>query len=137
MHKFRYLGVYIVSSRRFRCNISYAKRSFYRAANAIFGKVGRAASEDVFVHLIYSKCVPILIYGIECFQMTKSDKKAMDFPLTRLLMKFFKTINMEIINECMLYFGISLPSELVNNKNAKRARKYAVVKNSVCKYLSS
>ena len=50
----RYLGVYIVSSRRFRCNISYAKRSFYRAANAIFGKVGRAASEDVFVHLVYS-----------------------------------------------------------------------------------
>ncbi len=59
-------------------------------------------------------------YGIECFQLTKSDKKAMDFPLTRLLMKFFKTIDMEIINECMLYFGISLPSELVNNKNAKR-----------------
>mgnify|MGYP003446835394 CR=1 FL=1 len=43
-----HLGVYFVSSQHLRCNISYAKRSFYRAANTIFGKVGRAASEDVF-----------------------------------------------------------------------------------------
>ena len=34
----RYIDVYIVSSRRFRCNISYAKQSFYRAANAIIWK---------------------------------------------------------------------------------------------------
>ena len=37
----RYLGVYIVKSNRFRCSVEYAKRSFYRAANGILGKVGR------------------------------------------------------------------------------------------------
>ena len=35
-----------VSSRIFRCSLDYAKHSFYRAANAIFGKIGRIASED-------------------------------------------------------------------------------------------
>jgi len=29
----------------------------------------RAVSENMFLHLIYSKCVPILIYGILCFQL--------------------------------------------------------------------
>jgi len=43
----RYLGVYVTATRTFHCSIQNAKRSFYRAFNAIFGKVGRVASEDV------------------------------------------------------------------------------------------
>ena len=81
--------------------------------------------------------MPILIYGIECFQLTKSDKKSIDFPLTGLLMKFFKTTNLEIINECMLYFDIRFPSELVNQKYDRLAHKYAVNRNSVCRYLGT
>jgi len=37
----RYLGIYFVAGRNMRCSVSYAKRSFYRSSNAIFGKVGR------------------------------------------------------------------------------------------------
>ena len=43
----RYLGVFIVRSRLFKCSLDHAKKSFYRSANAIFGKVGRLASEEV------------------------------------------------------------------------------------------
>ena len=57
----RYLGVYILSSRKFKCALDYAKRAFYRAANAIFGKVARAAFEDVVLQLIKSKCYPVLL----------------------------------------------------------------------------
>ena len=38
-----------------------AKRSFYRAANSIFGKVGRIASEEVTLHLLETKCIPVLL----------------------------------------------------------------------------
>ena len=48
----RYLGIYIVSSRRVKISLHNAKRSFYRAANSIFGKVGRVASEEVVIELI-------------------------------------------------------------------------------------
>ena len=37
----------------------------YRAANSIFGKIGRVASEEVVLQLIKSKCVPVLLYGLE------------------------------------------------------------------------
>ena len=40
-----------------------AKRSFYRAANAVFGKIGRFGYEEV-LKIIHSKCVPILLYGL-------------------------------------------------------------------------
>jgi len=46
----RYLGIFIVSSRSFKCSLDHAKRSFYRAANSIFGKIGRIASEDVLLN---------------------------------------------------------------------------------------
>jgi len=36
----RYLGVNIVASRQFRVSIRDARRSFYRAANGIFGRTG-------------------------------------------------------------------------------------------------
>ena len=53
----RYLGIFIVQSRTFKCSIDEAKRSFYSAANAIFGKIGRFASEEVTLHLLKTKCV--------------------------------------------------------------------------------
>jgi len=66
----RFLGVFIVRSRNFKCSLDAAKRSFYRAANAIFGKVGRIASEDVTLQLLSSKCIPLLLYGLESFPLS-------------------------------------------------------------------
>jgi len=40
-------GVYLVSSHNFKCNYTYAKKAFCRSFNAIFGRVGRLASEEV------------------------------------------------------------------------------------------
>jgi len=57
------LGIFIVKSRYFKCSLDYAKRSFYRATNSIFGKIGRIASEQVTLQLLYSKCVPVLLWS--------------------------------------------------------------------------
>jgi len=46
-----YLGVYLTANNVYSCSFSHAKRSFYRSFNAIFGKVGRVASEEVVVEL--------------------------------------------------------------------------------------
>jgi len=68
----------------FKCDLDHAKRSFYRAVNAIFGRMGRIASEEVIIQLIKSKCIPVLIYDLEvCQALTKSDLKSLDFPVNR------------------------------------------------------
>ena len=69
----RYLGVYIVRSSRFKISLDKPKRSFYRAANSVFGKVGRVASEEVNIQLFNSKCVPVLLYALEACSLSKSD----------------------------------------------------------------
>ena len=58
----RYLGVYLVRYRTFKCDFDNAKSSFYRAFNAVYGKIGRYGSEEVILQLIYSKCFPCLVY---------------------------------------------------------------------------
>jgi len=50
----RYPGVYITAAREFRCSHNNAKQSFYRSFNAVFGKFGRCASEEVIVELLKS-----------------------------------------------------------------------------------
>ena len=59
--------------------------------NAIFGKIGRTASEEVILELVKTKCLPILLYGLECFSLTVSDMKSLDFTVTRFPMKLFKS----------------------------------------------
>ena len=54
--EFRYLGIFIVSSRSFKCSLAYARRSFYTAVNGLFGKLLNLASEGVILELVRTKC---------------------------------------------------------------------------------
>ena len=62
----------MVRSRTIKCSLDAAKRRFYLSANGICGKVGRIASEEVVLHLITTKCMPILLYGLEALRLNKS-----------------------------------------------------------------
>jgi len=52
---------------RAHCAVIFAiaQLSCYRGANAIFGTLGRIASEEVVLHLIERKCLPLLLFGLE------------------------------------------------------------------------
>ena len=65
----RYLGVYFESGRTLKFSFSNAKASFYRAFNAMYGKIGRLASEDIILQLLRAKCMPVLLYATEVCQM--------------------------------------------------------------------
>ena len=48
----RYLGVYIISSKLFKCSFDQSKRLFYISINAVFGRIGRMASEEVVISVV-------------------------------------------------------------------------------------
>jgi len=78
----RYLGLFIIRSHTFKCSLDHAKRSFYRAVNRIFGRIGRTASEEVILELIKSKCLPIPLYGLEACPLNKTNL-TLDFSVNR------------------------------------------------------
>jgi len=120
----RYLGIFIVSSHLFKCSLKHAKSSCYRALNAIFCKVGRIASAEVTLELVAKKCWPILLYGLEACPLTTADRKSLDFMATRFLMKLFDTGNINIVNECMFYFGFHLPSDILLSRTFRFTRRF-------------
>ena len=68
---------------------------------------------------------PVLIYGgLECFALTKSDLKSLDFAVNRFLIKLFRSNNTEIIAECCRYFQFNLPSELIEKNIIKFGENY-------------
>ena len=106
----RYLGVHLVKSRSLKCLLDAAKRGFYCAANSIFGKVGRIASEEVVIHLIKTNCVPILLYGLEAPHINKSQLNSLDFDINHFFMKLFKTSDIKVVEICREQFNFTLPS---------------------------
>ena len=90
----KYLGVHITSCRVFKCSVTHAKRSFYKTANAIFGKIGRIASEEVILHLIKSKCrpIPVLLYGLDVCPLNVSDIIYGHWILSSKVFLFFRQI---------------------------------------------
>jgi len=98
---------------------SRKKFLFYWAANAILGRIGRIASEEVIIQLIKSKCIPVLVYGLEVCPLTKSDLKSLDFSVNRFFMKLFKTNNIQMVSDCQVYFGCDLPSVIIVRQSKK------------------
>ena len=67
------------SAKMFTCATDNAKKSFYRSFNSIFGKIGRAASEHVVVELLKTKCLPVLLYGLEVCSLSKAQIRSLDY----------------------------------------------------------
>ena len=65
-----------------------------------------------------NKCIPVLIYGLEVCPLTNSDLKSLDFPANRF-MKLFNTSNIQMVNDCQVYFGFDLPSVIIDRQSKK------------------
>jgi len=78
---------------------------FYKSYNAIFGKIGRVASESVIMRLIYSKCLPVLATEA-CPSFLARDQSSVTFAVTRVLMKIFCTRSRYVTDQCQIMFGI-------------------------------
>ena len=132
----RYLGIHITQSQLFKWSFDQAKRAFYRSLNAIFSKIGRFVSEEVNIQLVTHKCLPILLYGTEACPLNKSDLNSFDFAVNRFLMKLFKTNNISIIDDCRLFFNVSLPSSLIVTRTNRFILKLKQVDNLLCQIFS-
>ena len=101
-----------------------AKRAYYCAVNAVFGKVGRFASKKVVLQLVSEKCMPISLYGCEACDLRSSDVRSLDFTINRLLTKLFKTTNIHVIEDCVGFFNFELPSALLVKRQRNFQLKY-------------
>jgi len=101
------------------------KARFYKAFNSISGQIGRNASEEVLFTLIKSKCLPILLYGIEACPTNSADLQSLQSTMNRLLFKIFGAMSKEMSWDISKYFGVYLLKKIISarwDKFLKRHR---------------
>ena len=132
----RYLGVYLTANNVYSCSFSHAKRSFYRSFNAIFGRVGRVASEEVVVELMKKKCLPILYYAIEVCPLNKAHINSLDFAVGSCFSKIFCIKSRETITECMRLFNCQSVKDVADKRRLNFIKNYSASFNSLYKLFS-
>ena len=85
----KYLGIGILSARRFSCNCQELKHKYFRALNGIFAKVGLNTSPTVLCSLINTFCVPILLYAVEAIYLNQKSLTSLENAFNQA---FFKNI---------------------------------------------
>ena len=95
----------ILSARKFKCSWHNVKCVFYRAFNATFGRLGHSALSEVVLHLVRSKCIPVLLYGLDVCPINATYFKSLQHQITNIFMKMFATKSAEV-TECQKAFGL-------------------------------
>ena len=67
----------------------------------------------------------------------KSQERSLEFTINRVLMKIFRTVSLDVIRECRLWFGIPDIKVLVVKRKKKFLMKYANSANGLCQLFGS
>ena len=105
--------------------------------NGLYGKPLNLASEEVILELVSAKCTPILLYGLECFQLGKADLQFLGFTFNRLCMKIFKTESIDVVKYCLNCFAIDPPSCIFKRGRISSYYDTNSTVNGFCKFCSN
>ena len=101
----KYLGMTILSGKSLRYDFHPAKAKFFGSLNNILGKVGNISAIRVLLHLAYSKCSPILMYGLEAVGIDKKARDNLANVHNSIFAKLFGSFDKTIIEYCHYYTG--------------------------------
>ena len=74
-----------------------------------------------------------MLYGIDACPVNKTESKSLDFPVTRILMKLFKTSSNDIIKDCQLHFNFPPVHELIRARKIKFLNKLITCDVTLCR----
>jgi len=84
-------------------------------------EIHSVGTETVILELVRSKCMPILLYGLESCQLSNADLRPLDFSFNHLFMKLFKTNtkSIDVVKACQSFTGSEVPSCVLKRKTHK------------------
>ena len=101
-NKFQYLGVMLVSGKSLNVDVDINRTKFLATAYAVLNRCG-ALYEEVNMQLITSQCVPILMHGKECFNLTAQQKARLTVALNCVVRGIYRLNRMISVKEYLLY----------------------------------
>ena len=80
--------------------------------------------------------MPMLTYGLDVCPMSAAQTRTLDFIITRVFMRIFRTRSVDTVNECQLHFGSYKISDIVARRKSKFLHKFRAIDNEVCMFLA-
>ena len=127
----RYLGIFVVKARSFRCSFSHSKRSFFDAVNGVFGKLLHLASEVV---------IQVLANTVIWIRMLQFAQCVYNRWTSHIINYLLNSLGQKALTQSQtvsIFCGAVLPSVLVLRKADKLALRYQCLENAFCTYCRS
>ena len=80
-----------------------------------FVKIG-VSNHNLILSLIDTFCMPVLVYGLEALNLSKSDRNAIDFVFSSIFFKIFSVKEPTVIRQCQFFSYCFLTSYRLENK---------------------
>jgi len=64
--------------------------------------------QETFIAAFILHMRTALLYGLQGFSVAKCKLSSLDFAVARILMKLFRSINVNVVNECRSIFNFTL-----------------------------
>ena len=127
--------MYVSSDHVFRCSLCNSKKSFYRAFNCIYGKIGGVAPVNVIMELLKTKCLPCLYYALEACPVNKSLMNSLEFVVNGVIRKILSTKSNDVVN-VFLYFNC-VACDATYRRKIRFLNKFKHSNNSLCSLMLS
>ena len=108
-----------MSDFRFRALISVVFQPLCPACSLFLFRRINDDDDEVILQIIFSKCMPILMYGLEILPLQKNQLNSLDFVINRMFIKLFRTTDIRIISLCQELFDSELSSVQLIVKNCE------------------
>lgn len=99
----KYLGVLFSKCKKFFCDWHPNICNFYKALNAIMGKIGSCKDTGLILNLFRKICIPILMYGVTAINLSAKDIKKFNFAYNCVFSKLFNIKDQFSIEMCQFY----------------------------------
>ena len=91
-----------------------ARQKFFSALNGVFGKIGVKSSIFVLISLINSFWVPVLLYGMECFNFSLSMYNTLESAFSNAFYKIFNSSDKNVIRQCQFFCHVLPLSDTID-----------------------
>ena len=118
-----YLGVSLMSDKKFNCSTTEKVKKFYKCANAIF-RIDGQSDELTMLRLIEAHCIPLLTYAIEVIHVTDPhERRQMRVAYNSVFRKIFEYRRFDSVRELQGFLGRPTWEELMDKRKNNFQRK--------------
>ena len=118
VNRWKYLGVTVLSGKRFLCTGKEEIKSFFRATNSVMNAT-RKPSNDVLMTILYSVCVPTLLYACEVKDLPSSEIIEMNTAVNNAIRKIVTFNVWESVRHVRMRYGRDSISEIYSQRKDK------------------